>query len=324
MRVPRVIIALSAAVLLPVTTVPAAAQDTPDLTGTWELDVTIFLPESEEPCVYEGDVSLSDNDGSWIGTPELELVSGPAECPVEMMGDLVGTLAEDAGEFFFHGTITGGQLGEASYNGQVFPDSGPDGDFALEVTSGPFQGASGDCLAEHQEPPPPEADLALSQVATVNAAAATTQDGDTPRAAANGEVTVDFALEVTNAGPDDATGVVMTNELPECTEVLSDDCGGAAGPPWTWTIGDLASGASASCNLTVDASECSGAQTATGQVSADTGDPDPDDNTAEVTFEIEDVPALPALALAVLAAALAWVATRLLRRERATESPLGR
>lgn len=184
---------------------------------------------------------------------------------------------------------------------------------------------------EIEPEPTPTADLSLTHEATVNPTAAATSSAtakppatatgpaERPRAAADGDATVIFAVTATNTGPDDATGAVVTNELPECTQIVSDDCGGEAGPPWTWTVGDLATDASASCELTVDAAQCSGAQTATAEVTADQSDPDPDDNTATASFEIEVVPALPTLALVLLAALLAFATTRLLRRERAVK-----
>ncbi len=143
------------------------------------------------------------------------------------------------------------------------------------------------------------ADLSLTQDPTVH------EDG-----------TVDFDLEVTNDGPEDATDVEVTDELPECATYVSDDCSGQEGPPFTWAIGALANGASASCTMTAEASSCEGEQTAVAEVTADQEDPDPDDNTAEAVFDIQVVPALPWLA-AVLLILLLWViATRALRRSR--------
>jgi uncharacterized repeat protein (TIGR01451 family) len=72
-----------------------------------------------------------------------------------------------------------------------------------------------------------------------------------------GGVTVDdpFAYQITatNNGPLDQSGVVITDTLPADLAYVSDDCGGsAAGQTWTWNVGALANGASATCNLMVD------------------------------------------------------------------------
>jgi uncharacterized repeat protein (TIGR01451 family) len=63
--------------------------------------------------------------------------------------------------------------------------------------------------------------------------------------------TVVYTLTVANAGPDAATGVVVTDALPGELAYVSDTCGGSDVPPWTWNVGNLANGASASCDITL-------------------------------------------------------------------------
>ena len=73
---------------------------------------------------------------------------------------------------------------------------------------------------------------------------------------ASGPVTagapVIYTLKVTNNGPSDASGVVVTDAIPAALTWVSDTCG--AGPPagstLTWTVGNLANGAMASCTVT--------------------------------------------------------------------------
>lgn len=61
-----------------------------------------------------------------------------------------------------------------------------------------------------------------------------------------------YTLDIANAGPDAATTVVVTDSIPAGLTYVSDTCGGsAAGQNWTWNVGGLASGGSASCTLTV-------------------------------------------------------------------------
>jgi uncharacterized repeat protein (TIGR01451 family)/fimbrial isopeptide formation D2 family protein len=86
---------------------------------------------------------------------------------------------------------------------------------------------------------PPVADLQV-----VKTASATVEAGGTIR----------YALEATNNGPSDATGVTVTDPLPAGTEFVSADPGCAlAGSTVTCAVGDLARGASKTLRLEVRA-----------------------------------------------------------------------
>lgn len=89
---------------------------------------------------------------------------------------------------------------------------------------------------------PPAADLSLAK----------TVDNDTPDKGSS----VVFTLTVTNSGPNDTTGVVVTDALPAGLTYVSDD-GGTVGPdpaydPATghWTVGGLNVGAHATLHIT--------------------------------------------------------------------------
>jgi uncharacterized repeat protein (TIGR01451 family) len=72
-------------------------------------------------------------------------------------------------------------------------------------------------------------------------------DNPTPAAGAN----VVFTLTVTNNGPNNATGVVVSDFLPTGLSYVSDDGGGAYVPgTGLWTVGALANGASATLHIT--------------------------------------------------------------------------
>lgn len=63
--------------------------------------------------------------------------------------------------------------------------------------------------------------------------------------------TVTFSVVVTNNGPSNATEVVAVDNLPPQVEYIANTCGASlVAPVLSWTIGDLASGASVSCNIT--------------------------------------------------------------------------
>lgn len=155
------------------------------------------------------------------------------------------------------------------------------------------------------------ADLALTKVsdATGNVA-----PGDT----------VVYTLTVNNLGAGDATGVVVTDTLPAGLTYVGNDCGATfAAPTLTWSLGGLANGASAVCNIsvTVDAG-AAGALANTASVTSD-DDPAPanDTATAEITAgtlpSVLEIPTLNGLALAVLALLLFATGALFLRRRRA-------
>lgn len=94
-----------------------------------------------------------------------------------------------------------------------------------------------------------------------------------------------FDLDVTNAGPDAQNSVVVTDVLSAELSYVSDTCGGVlAGSTWTWTIGDLAFGGSASCSITVQLNtpSCAGISN-TATVSGGAYDPNGSNNSATVS-----------------------------------------
>ena len=87
----------------------------------------------------------------------------------------------------------------------------------------------------------------------------------TPTAVIVGETAV-FTISVTNQGPDDATGVELTDVMPPEFPILTAlGTGSFAGG--TWTVGELPAGATATLRLTVTA-EAAGAFTNVVEVSA--------------------------------------------------------
>ena len=85
--------------------------------------------------------------------------------------------------------------------------------------------------------PDPEADLSLDK----------SVDDSTPDVGAD----VVFTIAVTNDGPSDATGVIVTDQLPSGYSYVSDDGSGTyVSGTGLWTIGALANGATATLNIT--------------------------------------------------------------------------
>lgn len=68
--------------------------------------------------------------------------------------------------------------------------------------------------------------------------------------------TVQFRIEVVNLGPSLASGVVAVDDLPGGVTYLANSCGASfANPRLNWTIGDMAVGSSASCDVAVRVDE---------------------------------------------------------------------
>lgn len=169
MPIQRALVLPILAVLALAVVAPAALQaQILDLTGTWTLEVEAFpsepeiaaesaapaagpvlQPKQEEPCLYSGTVVASQDGNQWTGPAELSLVSGPAECPAEMIGDLTGTLSEADGVILIDGFIDGADpTGHSTFAGTISPNPGGDGNFAVD--EGSFAGTAGTWIAQLQ------------------------------------------------------------------------------------------------------------------------------------------------------------------------------
>jgi len=101
-----------------------------------------------------------------------------------------------------------------------------------------------------------------------------------------GEVT--YMLKVSNAGPDAAHNVVVTDPLPLGETYVSDDAGcTAAGQTVTCVLGEVANGANRTIHLHVGVGASLGEQmvTNTAQVTSSTGDPNAHNNTSSAIIE---------------------------------------
>ena len=92
-----------------------------------------------------------------------------------------------------------------------------------------------------------------------------------------------YTVIVSNAGPDDATGVQVTDMLPTAVTYVSDDGGGTYdSSTGVWNVGDVASGESDTLRITATVDSGTGGQTITNTASvtsADQADLNPDNNS---------------------------------------------
>lgn len=96
--------------------------------------------------------------------------------------------------------------------------------------------------------------------------------------------TFSYDLTVTNAGPADATGVVVTDTLPAQLTYVSNTCGATfAAPTLTWNVGALANGANAACSISVTVAQ-SGEIVNTASATSANSDPNAANNAATSTI----------------------------------------
>jgi len=142
---------------------------------------------------------------------------------------------------------------------------------------------------------------------------------DAPAAVRQGDF-FSYTIFVTNNGPTDATNVVVDDTLPDSVGYVSDTCGGTYLPAihsWTWSIGALAAGAHASCDITVQVEAgANGPIVNSVTANGDQPDPTPGNNSSSstVTAESLPIPALSPFGLMVFIASIAVLAVLMLRR----------
>ena len=105
--------------------------------------------------------------------------------------------------------------------------------------------------------------------------------------------TIVYTLSVTNDGPQDTTGVTVTDALPAGVTYVSNDGGGAYDPtPGTevWTIGAIAKNSTETLNITVTVDLGTGGTTVTNTASITTSDiSDPDSSDDSQSRDINPV-----------------------------------
>lgn len=128
-----------------------------------------------------------------------------------------------------------------------------------------------------------------------------------------------FTLVVSNAGPGIAEGVSVVDTIPATLTYVSDTCGAAfEGSMVTWTVGTLAVGGNASCNIVTTFRDF-GTVVNVATVSSISDDPLSSNNSSSVTISGAtntpmNIPALEQFGLILLGLLLAGVAVVAIRR----------
>jgi uncharacterized repeat protein (TIGR01451 family) len=115
------------------------------------------------------------------------------------------------------------------------------------------------------------------------------KSADTPTATPGSNAT--YTIVVTNNGPGAAANVVVTDDLPDGTTLVSSSAGCTGTDPVTCTVGTLAAGASATITLVVTLPPTPGTVVNTAQVSTSSTDPNPANNTSSVQTTVALAPA---------------------------------
>jgi uncharacterized repeat protein (TIGR01451 family)/fimbrial isopeptide formation D2 family protein len=102
---------------------------------------------------------------------------------------------------------------------------------------------------------------------------------------------VTYTIVVTNHGPDNATGVIVRDELPDGVTYVSSAGGTYSAKTGAWTVGSLTNGSSASLTITATVGKNASITNNAGVAASDQRDPDPSNNADSAA--IKSVPHLP-------------------------------
>ena len=236
-------------------------------THTWVGDLIFTLTSPmgttvtllDQPGVPASTFGCSDNDvvaNFADGQPDPESICDAAGglWPVTMAGPTSPLSA-------FNGEDANG-VWTLTVSDNAAGDTGMVNDWELIITPA----ASGTCNVC-----PSNADVSVTKTSD---AGATLLLGDT----------FNYMLTASNAGPGDATGVVVTDTLPGQVTYVSNTCSAtfSAGTV-TWNIGNLANGASANCSINVQVTTV-GAISNTATITSTTNDPNPANNAGTVAL----------------------------------------
>ena len=226
-------------------TAAISAADQADTVNTNDSDSADITVQSADLSVAKGVDNGSPNEGATIVYTIAVTNNGPNDATGVAVTDTlpaeVTYVSDDAGGDYSGGVWTVGNLA----NGAAA---------TLNITATVNPGTAGSTITNTA------AISAADQADTVNtndsdSADITVQSADLSVAkgvdngSPNEGATIVYTIAVTNNGPNDATGVAVTDTLPAEVTYVSDDAGGDYSGG-VWTVGNLANGAAATLNIT--------------------------------------------------------------------------
>jgi uncharacterized repeat protein (TIGR01451 family) len=251
----------------------AAAPDTVDLSVSKKVD----LANANEGDEVEFTMEVT-NPGTPVATGVSLIDLLPEGLTYDSDDPDTGNYDDGTGLWTI-GALAGGETASLTLRATV--DDGTAGDTLTNTTSD---------LELDQEDPNAENDTASAAVQVLSADLAVTKNVDKP-APDEGQQVV-FTIEVTNNGPDDATGIQLTDQLPVGLTYVSDDPDQGSYDDLTgvWTVGALADGASASLEITATVDSGTSGQTiinATSALSAGEADLDSSNDSASAQITVD-------------------------------------
>ena len=263
-------------------TLAGGSSATFTFTGTGSATVNIADDESPMPANLELTISKTA-DGSEPDTDGAFTISLPAGTPVSEDVTVTYTVGGTATPGDDYVAFTGMAVIPAGQRGVMVPvrvlndDSRePVETVIMTLTGGSSPGATVTIGSANSA----TVDIADDDHATPDLSVTTAVDNASPLAGS----TVVFTVEVTNLGPDDATGVEVTDKLPSGYTFVSAEtsAGSYDEVSGIWTLGGLANGATGVLRITATVN-AEGEYLNSAEVSGHEDDPDEGNNQHEIS-----------------------------------------
>ncbi|MEJ2218375.1 MAG: hypothetical protein P8099_17365, partial [Gemmatimonadota bacterium] len=273
--------------LTPTTSLPAGTYDaTVTLTGQKASNSPFSIPVSFTLVEDRPIIHLSPDSVTLQG----DAAGSPVTTNVQVTNTGAGSLT-GLGASIWYETTTGSWL-SASLSRDTAPAT-------VAITADPGSLAPGVYHGEVRVTSPvavtSPVPASVTFVVGPSANVAITKTG--PASALEGDE-ITYTLQASNAGPQTADSVVVTDTLPLLTTLLSASAGGVSRGVLHWLVGSLATGQTASMTMTLRlATGSAGTLTNVAHISSSLPDPDPSDNTSSVSTTVS-VPVIADLSVA--------------------------